>query len=121
MCIEVGISQRVLWNWLDKDTDFMQQYARAKSLCADFIAEEVLEIADDSGEDWATRADGSRYVDNEAVQRSRLRVDARKWYAGKIAPKKYGDKIVNQHEGGDPNNPILQNISVSFIASNKQK
>lgn len=29
----------------------------------------------------------------DAVQRSKLRVDARKWVAAKLKPKKYGDKI----------------------------
>lgn len=121
MCIEVGISQRVLWKWLETDQEFVQQYARAKDRCADHYAEEVIEISDDSAGDIKTKADGTEYVDNEAVQRSRLRVDARKWYAGKLAPKKYGDKVVNEHQGGDPDKPISHNISVSFIAANPQK
>src|SRR3954470_17335472 len=40
MCIEVGISQRVLWNWLASDGELMRQYLRAKELCVDAYAEE---------------------------------------------------------------------------------
>ncbi len=37
--------------------------------------------------------DGKKALDHEHVQRSRLRVDTRKWAAGKLAPKRYGDKL----------------------------
>ncbi len=32
-------------------------------------------------------------VNGEHIQRSRLRIDARKWMASKLAPKKYGEKL----------------------------
>ena len=121
MCIEVGITQKTLWSWLSNDTEFIKQYARAKEKCADHIADEILEIADESANDWQISEDGSRYVDNEAVQRSRLRIDARKWYASKIAPKKYGDKVVNELQGGDPDKPITHSIAVTFIRPNPPK
>jgi len=121
VCAEAGISDRVLWNWLAKDEEFMQQYARAKEKCADYYAEEIVEIADDGANDKYIDEWGKEVVDNEAIQRSRLRVDARKWYASKLAPKKYGDRITNEHEGGDPSKPISHNIQVSFVASNTQK
>lgn len=113
MCQELGIAQNTFWTWLQSDTDLQEQYARAKDLCADYYAEQIPEIADDSVNDWQIREDGTRYVDNEAVQRSRLRIDARKWYASKVAPKKYGDKIENVHSG-DPDKPIQKNITISF-------
>lgn len=121
MCKIVGISQKTLWNWLAKDETFVQQYARAKDRCADHLAEEILEISDSSERDKYTDENGREVVDHENINRSRLRVDARKWYASKLAPKKYGDKVLNQHEGGDPANPIQQHITVSFIAANPDK
>ena len=120
MCMEVGISQRVLWNWLATDEIFMQQYARAKERCADVYAEEIIEIADDSSGDIRVLEDGREVTDNEFVQRSRLRVDARKWYASKLVPKKYGDRITNEHEGGDPDKPILTSIAISFVTPKPQ-
>ena len=38
-------------------------------------------------------------MDSTAVNLLRLRIDARKWYASKVAPKKYGDKIETTHRG----------------------
>lgn len=38
-------------------------------------------------------------LDTEHVQRSRLRVDTLKWQASKLVPKKYGDKIHQEHSG----------------------
>jgi hypothetical protein len=115
MCEEVGISQKTLWNWLAEDADFLQQYIRAKEFCADTLFDEIIEIADDRAEDWCDGEKGGRIIDYEVVNRSRLRVDARKWCAGKLAPKKYGDKVIAEHQGGDPGKPILQNIEVRFI------
>lgn len=82
--------------WLDKHPDFRQQYTRAREIQADVIADETIEIADDGSNDWIERETkrGTIIVLNEeAVSRSRLRVDQRKWYLAKLAPKKYGDKI----------------------------
>lgn len=119
MCIEAGISQKTLWNWLSNDEELVQQYARAKELCADYLAEEIIEIADDSRFDKRTDKDGYEVTDHEVVNRSRLRVDARKWYASKLSPKKYGDKVVNEHQGGDPSKPITQEITISFVSAQK--
>ena len=121
MCVEVGIGQRTLWDWLETDTDFAQQYARAKEEGHDLLAEQILEIADASEHDIRTREDGSTYIDNEAVQRSRLRVDARKWYLSKLAPKKYGEKVTATVEGVDPEKPITHSIAVTFIRPNPPK
>ncbi len=60
---------------------------------ADALFDEALEIADDVSGDWSTDKDGKKVLDHENIQRSRLRVDTRKWAAGKMAPKRYGDKL----------------------------
>lgn len=52
--------------------------------------------------------------DATAVARNRLRVDARKWLASRMAPKKYGDKIQAEHSG--PNGGVIQVAStVTFV------
>jgi hypothetical protein len=97
-----------IFAWLSKHSEFTEQYARAKEAQAEYLAEEILDIADDGSNDWMERKnkDGSSYtVENgEAMQRSRLRVDARKWLLSKLLPKKYGDKIEQTLQGG--NTPI---------------
>ena len=87
-------AQSTIMVWLDgKHPDFTEQYARAREAQADKLAEEILAIADDGRSDTYLDAEGNEKTDNEAIQRSKLRVDTRKWLASKMAPKKYGDKM----------------------------
>lgn len=92
-----------IFNWLRTNTEFLAQYEKAKEEQADALAEDMLDIADDGTNDWVERQgkDGSTYIvlNNEHVQRSRLRVDTRKWIASKLKPKKYGDKTAVEHSG----------------------
>ena len=90
--------------WLaDKDkAEFRDQYAHARDMRADALFDEALEIADDAAGDWTEDGNGNEVLDHEHVQRSRLRVDTRKWAAGKLAPKRYGDKIQHTGDGGGP-------------------
>lgn len=78
--------------WLAEDDDFSDRYARAREVQADVIFDECLDIADqyDSLKDKLT-------VDH--INRARLRIDTRKWTAGKLRPKKYGDKVDIEHSG----------------------
>jgi hypothetical protein len=80
---------------VDNREGFSDEYARARDQGLDRMADEVMEIADGASED---------------VQRDRLRFDARRWYLSKLAPKRYGDKVTQVHEGGDPDKPIVQRI-----------
>ncbi len=95
------ISTVIRWLADDEKAEFRAQYARAREAMADVMAEEVLEISDDGSNDWMLRFDddgNSTYVLNgEHVQRSRLRVDARKWLLSKVSPRKYGEKIGVEH------------------------
>lgn len=91
-----------IFNWLRRDEEFVEKYARAKEAQVEALAEDLLDIADDSTNDWVDRQFGEttvRVIDNEAIQRSKLRVDTRKWIMSKLAPKKYGDKLDLNHGG----------------------
>ncbi len=112
-------SKRTVLRWLaSKDREgFCHQYARAREFQADLLAEQILEIADDGSNDTYVDDEGNVRVDYDHIQRSRLRVDARKWLASKMAPKKYGDRIETTHTG--PNgNPIQARIAVEFVKPN---
>jgi len=89
--------------WLNVDAAFAAQYARAREEQADHYADEIVAIAD--------RADLK-------PEDKRVRVDARKWVASKLKPKKYGEKVDVEHSGSmtqriekiervivDPSNP----------------
>lgn len=95
-----------IWDELIKDEEKNLQYARACELRADAIFDEIIEIADNSGNDKIINDEGAEIVNHEAIQRDRLRVDARKWAASKMNPKKYGDKIQTEHSGEIKTTPI---------------
>lgn len=87
-----------IFNWFRKYPQFLEQYEKAKEAQADMLAEELLDICDDGANDWMekTGKEGESIgwqLNGEHVQRSRLRVDTRKWIASKLKAKKYGDKI----------------------------
>ena len=90
-------SQRTIYRWLAAIPTFWQLYARAREALMDRWADEIIEIADDSSEDYVDHigADGvvERRFDPEAVQRSKLRIETRKWLMSKLASRRYGDKI----------------------------
>jgi len=99
-----------VFRWLREKTEFRQQYEKAKEEAADALAEEILDIADDGTNDWMEVHDKDGEcvgykVNGEHVQRSRLRVDTRKWIAAKLKPKKYGDKVDLNH-GVEPESPL---------------
>lgn len=101
ICDELGLKVISILNWLSEGHEghkpqFCTDYARAKEMQADFLAEEILAIADDGSNDYMTieKGDKEYNVENkEVTNRSRLRVDSRKWIASKLKPKRYGDKI----------------------------
>lgn len=86
-------------SWCGSNKEFSDQYARAREAQADYWADEIIDISDDSSQDEVEkeRPDGSTYmaVDHEHINRSRLRVDTRKWLMARMAPKKYGDRVQN--------------------------
>lgn len=81
ICAEPGMPARgTVYRWLIENADFQDQYTRAREKQADYFAEEIIEIADGAE------------AESAAVSKAKLQIDARKWAASKIAPKKYGDK-----------------------------
>lgn len=118
VCEQAGISRQTLCNWMMADRDLLDRYARAKALCADLYAEQIIEIADDASGDWMIGKRGELVIDREAVQRSHLRMEARKWYAARIAPTKYGDKGSSIVEGADLT--PRKRIRVAFVTSDGQ-
>jgi hypothetical protein len=119
-----GVSKGTLIAWLAAYPD---HYARAKEAQADRFAEEILAIADEEvtmvkrskhqygakPEDDDETNEVEVVFDPTAVARNRLRVDARKWLASKMAPKKYGDKLAVG--GADDLPPLQSSLTVEFV------
>jgi hypothetical protein len=122
-------SQSMVFRWLAdiQRVAFREQYTRARENQADTLFDEILDIADDGSNDWMERknADGENigWMENgEALRRSALRVDARKWMAGKLQPKKYGDKT--QMTGPDGTSPVevvhrIERVIVDTATANR--
>ena len=93
----VDLPAKTFYEWLEIDEEKSKQYARACELRAEALLDEMLDIVDDSSQDKIIDdLDDEIKIEktnHEAIQRSRLRYDARKWLISKLHPKKYGDKI----------------------------
>jgi hypothetical protein len=95
-----------IFKWLSEQQAFSEQYARAREEQAETLADEIVAIADEVGTRVLVNDDGDEVMvafDATAVARNRLRVEARKWVASKLKPKKYGDRQVL---AGDPDAPL---------------
>ena len=89
-------SKTTVFRWLSAFPDFRDQYARAREIQADTLFDDILDIADDARNDWMERRgedDAGWQVNGENIRRSQVRIEARKWMAGKLRPKVYGDKL----------------------------
>ena len=105
ICSEEGMPHAgTVCRWLAAREPFREQYARAREAQADALFDDILHIADTpvEGVKTKTKDDGSIETQTgDMIEHRRLQVDARKWMAAKLQPKKYGDKLTNVHEGGD--------------------
>lgn len=105
ICRETGMPpEPTVRNWVTHDYEgIAAQYARARELQLDTWADEMMAIADDGSNDWMERhrKDGSIEVvlDREHVERSRQRVDTRKWLLARLARNVYGEQTTLRHEG----------------------
>lgn len=108
-------SRKTFLEWIDEDKEKSDQYARACIIREDFILDEIFDISDNSQNDAITTDDGLTIVNHEIVQRSKIRIDARKWALSKMNRKRFGDGI-DLTSGGDklptpPPNIILEVVN----------
>lgn len=92
--------------WVSERPELADQYAHARALCIDAMAEDIIDIADTPqiGQKTVSKASGLEITEGDMVEHRRLRIESRKWLLAKVAPKKYGDRITQEHtgEGGGP-------------------
>jgi hypothetical protein len=74
-----------VYEWRAAHPELAEMYARAREDQADALADELLDIADNSKLDHNDR---------------RIKIDTRKWIASKLKPKTYGDKVQTEVSGG---------------------
>ena len=86
------------WVWDGRHEEFSRRYARAREVQADYLADDIIEIAD---------------RDDLDPNDKRARIDARKWLAGKLRPKAYGEKITQEVTGAD-GAPLVPTLNVTI-------
>lgn len=94
---------RTVWKWLNTKPEFVQQYTRAKEEAADALADDIQNIADKT------------LTGEYEPQASRVAIDAYKWTASKLKPKKYGDKLDMTTNGKDLPSPILSTVATKNV------
>ena len=73
-------SRDTVRRWQGENAEFGRQYATARDQQADALAEEAIHIA--------------RNADTDTVSIRRLQIETIKWLIAKIAPTRYGEKVV---------------------------
>ena len=104
VCKDKGLPSRgTVTRWVLDNPAFRARYAQARESLLDVYADQILSISDDGTTDYITKVgrNGHEYeaVDQEHIQRSRLRVDSRKWLLSKLRPEQYGDRMVAEVQG----------------------
>jgi SLT domain-containing protein len=106
------------YDWVNADKDLAQRFARAREIGQDVLSEQCLEIADDERHDWVLSQKGE--VTNEvAIGRAKLQIWTRMQLLAKWNPKKYGDKVTQEHTGADGS--ALIPPSLTFVAVRSKK
>lgn len=94
-------AKSTVFKWLAQQPSFADQYAHAREAQADTLFDDVLAIADQ----YDTLSEA---VNPDLIQRAKLRIDARKWMAGKLRPKKYGEKLELSGDAESPLQVVIQ-------------
>jgi hypothetical protein len=88
MCADPEMPDRItVLRWIESGdhADFASKYARARQYQADAMDDLILEAAEG--------------CDQQNAAAQRVKIDAYKWRAAKLAPKVYGDKIETTVQG----------------------
>lgn len=91
--------------WMREDDELVEKYARAKQIQCEAMAYDILRLSNKPliGQRKVTREtkDGTfvEITEGDATDRTRLMIEARRWYLEKIAPKKFGTKVDVNHTG----------------------
>lgn len=107
-------NKATVFRWLASNHLFSDQYVRAREVQADALFDDVLSIADDGRNDWMKehgKDDAGWVMNGENIRRAQIRIDARKWMAGKLRPKKYGEFKAVELSGGLTITPLAEELA----------
>lgn len=103
--------QVTVYRWLASNESFRQMYTQAREEQAETLADEIVDIADADPEIEQVRDKDGEIVEMRVhaayVAYQKNRIEARKWVAAKLKPRKYGEKVDVNH-GVQPENPLAK-------------
>lgn len=112
-------NKSTVYRWIQDFEEFRNSYVRAREDQAEAFVDQMLEIADDARNDMmmieGKNGNEKEVVNHEVVMRSKLRIETRKWLAGKMKPKKYGRDMIDVTSGGE------KIVSTGFKVLTKKK
>jgi predicted secreted protein len=108
---------RTVYDWKDADDAFAARIARAREAGHDAIAQDCLDIADETTFDTIQGENGDR-ANTEWISRSKLRIETRLKLLAKWDPKRYGDKVDVNH-GGQGDNPVQTVTRIELVPLTK--
>ena len=77
----------LVYKWLNNDTQFKDNYARARLEQVEYYGEKIENVVKELKED--------NEPSREKTDIARLEIDSLKWIAARMLPKKYGANTVN--------------------------
>ena len=99
---------QTVYGWMNSRPSFLEQYLRAREEQAETHADIIVDLSDATPETLPVYDKEGNVIelklDSAWVQWMRQRIEARKWVASKLRPKRYGDKV---SVGGDAENPVV--------------
>lgn len=105
-------ARATIYLWRARNEKFREAYLDAKRFQVELLVDEILDIADDVSRDCLTRttASGEPYdvPNHEWINRSRLRIDTRKWIASKLVPRLYGEKALSDKDDNDKDRESIE-------------
>lgn len=106
ICRDQKVSKSSIYNWLNEDEEFFGRFTRARIIGAHDIADECLEIADDTTDEPASR---------------RVRVETRLKLLARWFPQEYGEKRQIDHTSSDGSMATKGKTLDDFYAENGEQ
>lgn len=108
ICRSEGMpSMPTVYSWMFSRPEFLANYTRAREEQAETHADEIVKIADETPDTEPVFDKHGNLLaiklDSAYVAWQKQRIEARKWTAAKLRPKKYGDRL---NLAGDAESPI---------------
>lgn len=123
-------SMPTVFNWLNPKhgnfrPDFLEVYRTAREIQAEVLADQMMDIADDTSGDVIIKFDPKTkkreiLTNHDNINRSRLKIETRKWEAAHMQPKKFSDRVQFTGKDDEPLMPQTVKLVVNFISPDEK-